>query len=395
MKNDYDLLVVGAGPAGTVAAYQAAKRGLEVLVIDKRQEIGSPVRCAEGVSKRALSKFLEPNPDWIAQEIQGFRLYAPDGSYLTFGTQRKGYILERKIFDRELANIATKAGATVLTKTCATGLVFEQGKVAGAYFSRYGQKHPIKSRVLIAADGIESQVGRWAGLDTLLQLEDVYSAAQYLMANIDIDDNICEFHFGRDITPGGYAWVFPKGERMANVGMGIMGALAQSKSALQYLDEFVERRFPRGSMLGVMFGGIPAGKPIEKMVTDGLMVVGDAAHQTDPLTGAGIINAMWAGKIAGEVAAQAMAANDFSAHTLQEYERRWRETAGRTLEASHCLRQVVWSDISDEDLNETVRVLSDRDPDHLRLKDVLITVFKRQPGLLVKVIRWLERDKFF
>jgi digeranylgeranylglycerophospholipid reductase len=146
----------------------------------------------------------------------------------------------------------------------------------------------VQSKIVIGADGVESQVGRWAGLDTVPRLRDMCSAVQYLMAGLDIDEGICDFYFGAQVAPGGYLWIFPKGKGMANVGIGIAGNRAGKITAQAFLDRFVEANFPTGSILGVVAGGIPLAGTLKQMVKDGLMLVGDAAHQAFPHTGGGI-----------------------------------------------------------------------------------------------------------
>ncbi len=298
LRESYDVVVIGAGPAGSITARTIAQAGHSVLLVEKRQEIGAPVRCAEGASRAGLEKFVPIDPRWICAEIRGYRFHAPDGASFTVEPDDVGYILERKIFDRDLANIAADAGAHVLAKTAARNVLCnESGAIAGVQLSAApGDDVSVRSKIVIGADGVESQVGRWAGLDTVPRLRDMCSAVQYLMAGLDIDEGICDFYFGTQVAPGGYLWIFPKGKGMANVGIGIAGNRAGKITAQAFLDHFVEANFPAGSVLGVVAGGIPLGGTLKHMVKDGLMLVGDAAHQAFPHTGGGIENALEAGR---------------------------------------------------------------------------------------------------
>ena len=126
-----DVIIVGAGPGGSMAAKTAAEAGLDVVLLEKRQEIGDPVRCAEGVSKRALCQMVKPEPEWIASEVKGARIYAPDGRSIVMSEDKSGsevgYVLERKVFDRGLAMQAARAGAKVMVKTRALGLLKKDG----------------------------------------------------------------------------------------------------------------------------------------------------------------------------------------------------------------------------------------------------------------------------
>ena len=160
MRDEYDVIVVGAGPGGSIAARTAAEE-CDVLLVEKRQEIGSPVRCAECVEKRTLSMYIQPDKKWIATEINGVRFIAPDGTTLTVSAEALGiegvlgYVLERKIFDRELAKDAARAGAHVMVRTRATGLIVENGTVKGVKLNRLGEDFEVRSQVVIGADGVE------------------------------------------------------------------------------------------------------------------------------------------------------------------------------------------------------------------------------------------------
>ena len=194
MRDEYDVVVVGAGPGGSIAARTAAEE-CDVLLIEKRQEVGSPVRCAEGVLKSALLEFAHPDKKWISSCIRGYRIFAPDGTMLEVSAETMGiegelaYILERNIFDRELAKDAARVGADVMVHTRATGLIIEDGLVKGVKIKRLGENLEVRSKIVIGADGVESQVGRWAGINTALKLNDVGSAAQYLMADVDVAED--------------------------------------------------------------------------------------------------------------------------------------------------------------------------------------------------------------
>ena len=342
LRRRYDVVVVGAGPGGSVAAREAARRGLSVLLLEKRQEIGSPVRCAEGMAHELLVPFIEPDPHWISAEVSKAQItVVGDGTTMTRHAEGgRGYVLERRVFDRVLAEEAAKAGAQVMVKTAATGLLLEGGAVRGVAARGSAGVMEIECTVVIGADGVESQVGPWAGLDTTLALKDAMACAQYLLAGIEIDPACCYYWIGQEVAPGGYAWVFPKGEGKANVGLGVQADLA-ADSALNYLTRFIESQPPlaQGSPVTLVVGGVPVGPPLPRLVANGLMLVGDAARQVDPLTGGGIANAMIAGRLAAEVAAQAIAAGDTSAEALAQYEQRWMAGRGRKMARNYRLKE--------------------------------------------------------
>jgi digeranylgeranylglycerophospholipid reductase len=362
LKKEYDLVVVGAGPGGSTAAQVAAQAGLSVLLLEKRQEIGSPVRCAEGVGHAALAAFIEPDRRWIAAEVSRVEITscASDATTTLRAEGGLGYILERRVFDRALAERACLAGAEVRVKTAVTGLLRENDRVCGVkichgdFIAASGEVE-VLAKVVIAADGVESQVGRWAGLPLGLHLADTMVCAQYLLAGIQIDPACNYFSIGYQVAPGGYAWIFPKGEGKANVGLGVQANLWEQagerlpaagkegigdRAVLGYLTRFIESnpRLEQGYPVTLIAGNVPVAPALARLVADGLMVIGDAARQVDPLTGGGILNAMTAGKLAATVAAEAIAAGNTSAEFLSRYEDAWNRSIGHRNQRNYRLR---------------------------------------------------------
>ena len=393
LMENYDVVVVGAGPAGSMAARTIAQAGNSVLLVEKRQEIGAPVRCAEGVSRARLEEFVQIDPKWICAQIHRYRFRAPDGTSFTIEPDDIGYILERKIFDRDLATMAANAGAHVLAKTAARGVFCdESGAIVGVQLSVSPNVDvSVRSKIVIGADGVESQVGRWAGIDTVPRLRDMCSAVQYLMAGLEVDEGICDFYFGTQVAPGGYLWIFPKGKRMANVGIGIVGNRADKITAQAFLDRFIEANFPTGSILGVVAGGIPLSGTLKRIVKDGLMLVGDAAHQAFPHTGGGIENALEAGLLAGEVAVDALRVGDYRSQFLERYPAVWHQKLGKEMSQSYRIKELVQA-LDDKALNRSATLLSHLDAKSLTAKEVMLAVFREDPGLLLELRHLFTRN---
>ncbi len=385
MKEVYDVIVVGAGPGGSVAAKNAALQGMDVLMIEKRQEIGDPIRCAEGASKYHLKKHIEPDPSWICADLKGSRIYSPDGTMIEMAEEisggEVGFVLERKLFDRALAHDSALAGVEVMVKTRATGLIIENGVVKGIRAMHRGRTYEIRSKIVIGADGVESKVGRWAGIDTHLRPADIETCAQYLVTGAGIDQEYCYFYLGNEIAPAGYVWIFPKGGDKANVGIGILGSKCGNKRPVEYLDKFMEQHLPDAKIIELNVGGVPVSGCMERTITAGLMLVGDAAHQSDPITGGGIVNAMDAGKIAGEVAAKAIKNNDCSMEALQEYEELWKKTIGVEIHSGLKVKD-KFVEFSDENLNSLAHSLEHVNFTSMSLLDLLYALFKANKKLL-------------
>jgi digeranylgeranylglycerophospholipid reductase len=222
-KYEYDVLVIGAGPGGSMAARYAARNGLKVLLIEKRPEIGVPVRCAEGISKAWMNEVeIEPQKKWIDAEIDGAKIYSPDEkSVITLSAEQAGnevgFVLNREYFDKYLASLAAEEGAEIWLKSPAVDVIKEDGYIKGAIVRRFGENVEVRAKIVIAADGFESQVARWAGINTVLNERDIVSCIQYRITNIDIEENFTHFFIG-SCAPGGYVWIFPKGKKEANRG---------------------------------------------------------------------------------------------------------------------------------------------------------------------------------
>ncbi|WP_174590728.1 NAD(P)/FAD-dependent oxidoreductase [Methanocella conradii] len=388
MKSAYDVIVVGAGPAGSIAARTAAEHGLDVLLIEKRQEIGDPVRCAEGTGKVGLMQFMDPDPRWICAEVTGARIFAPDGTCIELSEKlagkEVGYVLERKIFDRAVAKTAAKAGAEVQVKTQATSLIIENGTVCGIRGKQRGDDFEARAKVVVGADGIESKVGKWAGINTTLKPKDIETCAQFLVTDIDIKADSCDFYLGNERAPGGYVWVFPKGKREANVGLGMLGSRFNGKHPIDYLREFMAWRFPHGKVIETVVGAVPASGMLKQLSTGGLVLVGDAGRVSDPITGGGIYNGMVSGRIAGNVIADAIKAGDVSAKKLQRYDREVREALGKMLDRNYKAKEFVVK-TSDEVMNAVAKSLVGVNFENMSVPKLLKEIITRNPGLFVEL----------
>ncbi|HEV2450119.1 MAG TPA: NAD(P)/FAD-dependent oxidoreductase [Thermoplasmata archaeon] len=379
-----DVLVVGAGPAGSMTAKWAAKSGAKVLMIEKRQEIGSPVRCGEGMSKEWLTEVGIKPGKWINVEVEGARIYSPSEKCFEINEKHAGnevgYVVERDGFDKQLAIDAANAGAEVWLKTAATGILKENGTVVGVRAKRFGEPLEIRATVTVGADGFESQVGRWAGLPTNLQLRDMDTCLQYRMTNVDSDVRYCDFYLGT-CAPGGYVWVFPKDDGLANVGIGVQVSQVKSPAdAKSYLDRWIDKHpgYAKGKKIDMVGGGVSISPPIKQSVTDGFLLVGDAARMIDPLTGGGIANGCIAGKIAGEVSAKAAAAGSAPKSALDEYEKGWRLRLEEKLYRNWLAKEKLTT-LSDETFDKIIDALAGVRLQKLNVHNILKAVHDKYP----------------
>lgn len=388
MDRTVDVLVVGAGPTGSTAARYAARGGADVLLIEKRSEIGTPVRCGEGVAKRWLEEIgLAPAPEFICHEVDGARVIAPDGTALVVDETRAGnecgYVLERDLFDRYLAKEAAKAGAEIMIRTSAIGLLTEDGGVTGARCEHMGQTFDVRADVVIGADGFESQVGRWAGLETHLRARDIDACLQYTMVGVEGDPRYNDIYLGSR-APGGYAWVFWKASDVANVGIGVnLSKVRDRADAKRYLDDLIARTpgLARGEIIEEVAGAVSVSLPLERTVAPGVLLAGDAARLIDPLTGGGILNGCLSGKYAGEAAVEATGRHDAGEASLQEYERRWRARLEEELAAHYLIKERLLR-LDDATINRAIDAVVAAKVERLTGASVLEAIRTNHPEIL-------------
>ncbi len=388
MNKAFDVIVVGGGPAGSTFAYHAAQGGLSVLILEKDRDIGMPVRCGEAVSDAGLRIFHEPRPRWIRSIINRIKLVAPNFTEIEFDLQEEGYILDRRVFDYDLAHFAAEQGTEIVTKAYVSGLIIEDDRVCGVTGHYLKEPFELRAKLVIGADGVESRVGRWAGIKTQLKMKDMESAIQKTIGGIDLDEHTFEFCLSRNWAPGGYIWVFPKGPHSANVGLGISGTYArEGKAAHRFLDEFLERRFPDCSVLTTVVGGVPVDKTLKQITADGLMLIGDAAHTVNPTTGGGIISGMRSGQVAAEVAVEVLKAGKPALElNLKDYPRNWHKVGGKNHERFYRIKEAIYK-FTDADLNRIADGIVQVPEDERTLTKLFSIAVKKKPALLIDVAR--------
>lgn len=347
---EYDIVVVGAGPAGSMTAKYAAQKGVNVLIIEEHATIGQPVQCSGIISTRAYERCEVPS-SLRKHAIRGAYVHAPDGRILPLdGKRTMAYIIDRRELDRAMAREALHAGAAVLVKTRYEGFRRENGRLVVSAMN-HGEPLEIRTRVLVGADGVQSAVGRGAGLG---RVRTVLTCVQAEVTADEPHPECVHLYLGRDVAPGFFAWVIPTHERTLRIGL---CSTEQSFDRLRRLMRRLSERYAT-SLLDFSVGSIPLGPP-SSTVADGVMIVGDAAGQVKPTSGGGIYPGVLSAKIAGTVAAQAVQQDDTSVTALMPYDTKWRAAMGRELATGWRIRQTL-NALSDADLNELIAALNDK-----------------------------------
>jgi geranylgeranyl reductase family protein len=364
---EWDVLIVGGGPAGLLASREIARSGRSVLAIEEHQEIGYPVQCSGLFSLSGLEALdLSWKEGLSLSTIRGGRFYSPGGrELLAYSPRDRAVVVERKLFDKELAREAVAAGAEIRLKTQALDL--EVGE-EGVRLKTRGLKGEeiLSAPLLIAADGMRSNIARRLGMKTPRK---TIAAAQVEVEEVDLEGDVAEVYFGKRVAPNFYAWILPKGE-VYEVGVGVRGGETGPRGYLRrFLREHpIATRKVRGrSVLEMNQGGFPVDLPGET-VSERVMIVGDAAAQTKASTGGGVITGGIAARLAGQAAVKALEEGTYSrAFLREEYERRWKEELGGELESHLFLRRILDS-LTDDQLEEIFLLAEEEDVPSLMVR---------------------------
>ena len=383
-----DLLVVGGGPVGSTTARFAARNGVDTIVIEKRQEIGSPVRCGEGISLAWLDELdVKETERWSCWCMGGARIHSPCGNYVDiqeeYAGDEVGAVIERDLFDKDMARLAGEEGVRFMLKTAAVGLIKEGDMVVGVKAKHMGRSFEIRSKLVVGADGFESQIGRWAGIYEAIKPSDIMSCFQYRMGDIDIDTGFAHFFMG-SVSPGGYAWIFPKDEHTANVGLGIqLSRLTGEITPKDYLDRFIANHsgLKNGKKIDMVAGAVSVAHPLSTTTAPGVMLVGDASRVVDPITGGGIVNGLKQAKIAGEVAAECILGDKPQEEYFKTYEERWRDRLENKLWRNYMAKEKAM-ELDDEMYDKIIDALSEMELTKVQVDTVLEGVRKKYPELV-------------
>jgi digeranylgeranylglycerophospholipid reductase len=345
---DCDVVVVGGGPAGLIAARELASAGFSVRVVEEHDVIGAPVHCtgvlgldafAElGLSRRAIvgaadsARFISPNGTTVVIRAEGVR----------------AAVVDRAIFDRELADAAVAAGATIHTGVRVVGVARARKSVTIRAVDA-----DLEARAAILACGASYRFNRALGLG----VPDVLVHSAQLEVPFPPLDEL-QVHFGRTIAPGGFAWVVPFGRggtTFARVGLFCerdAGARFQAFASVIRSAHRIEEPWPEPRLRALPLG------PVPRTWTDRILAVGDAAGLVKPTTGGGIYYGLLTGHLAAGVLAEALAVDRLDGRRLKEYERRWRARLGPEIRAGLAFRGVAarLNDVAVDHLMELARV---------------------------------------
>jgi digeranylgeranylglycerophospholipid reductase len=357
MEHTSEAIVVGGGPAGLSAAVVLARAGRATTVLEQNHEIGSPIRTSGGSFIEEM-KALEI-PERLYHPISQVRFLSP-GNAATFDYPVPRFcVLDVRGTFQYLAERAIEAGARIHLATRAEGPIVEDGMVRGVR-TALGE---LRSKLVIDATGYRSTLLKQAGLDPGFQRFGVGSEYDLFAPHCDPEEAV--LLVGGAVAPSGYAWVFPWGRGRVRVGVGVIHPDSRAKPE-DYLDNLVSSAERFGiNLKGAQpvehhSGLIPSEQFLERFAGDGILGIGDAVGNASSLLGEGIRWAIHAGRMAGEVAAQAIGRGDVSRGALEPFERHWRKRYGADLRLAHRinLRIANWDDRTWDQRTELLKLLT-------------------------------------
>lgn len=336
------MIVVGAGTGGCLAAKTTAEAGLKVCLIErkKREEIGEKI-CGDAMGEHHLKNLgLEkPQNGELEKRIEGIRIYSPDlETVFTIAHEDfVGYLLNRRLFGQWLLKKALDEGAFLLDSTQCLEPMIEKGFVTGVSVKnlKTGKNIQLRGKVVLDASGflavIRRKLPKQMRIDNEVANEDVEACYREIRQLRQAAENTkyCEIYFNQNVTPGGYAWIFPKSGAKVNAGLGIcmQGKFPNPKN--QFYKHILTKPMFEGSLLlncGAWYD--PTRKPLDNMVGNGIAIIGDAACLVNPIHGGGIGPSMLSGYLAGKTIIEALEKGDVSQKSLWPYNRKYMEMYG-------------------------------------------------------------------
>jgi geranylgeranyl reductase family protein len=359
---DYDVIVVGAGTGGSVAAKTAATLGFTVCVVDRlaRSRIGDKV-CGEAVGKHHFDNLGIDPPDGeeLAGRVVGIDLYSPDQETLfrVRGEGLHGFMVNRRAFGQRLLNEALDVGIELRDQTVALAPLFDAGYVVGVQAHDLANRHPVElhGKVVVDASGMVGAIRQhlpenW-GINQTISDQDYEVCYREIRTIESVEDpEFLRIYFNQRVAPGGYTWIFPKDDGLANVGLGVKGDSAVDPKARLYDHVLSLRYFQHSRLLEGRRGVVPTRRPMDSMVGNGVLCVGDAAFQPNPVHGGGIGPSLIAGILAAQVAGKALDADDVSIDGLWAYNQAYMKGYGAKAAGLDVFRRFLQTCL-DEDLN--------------------------------------------
>ncbi|MEM2103638.1 MAG: NAD(P)/FAD-dependent oxidoreductase [Candidatus Bathyarchaeia archaeon] len=345
MENFSNVIVVGGGPCGSFAALHMAKEGVKVTVFEEHSEIGFPCHCAGHLSINGLKTLgLYPLPKEITENyFHGAKIHSPQGREISIRfTAPITCTVNRALFDKYIALLAEKAGASYCLSAKVESLMVEKSRRKGILAKKGGKTIKFFGDIILDAEGTSCNILRQEGLTPPSPSSFVYCVNVEVENAENLEKDMVEVFLGNSYAPGFYAWIIPKTENEAKVGLGVKKG--NPKDFLQKLmrkHPAASKKLLKANISKINYHPIPLGGPIAKAYSNGFIAVGDAASQVKPTTGGGVIFGLNCAKIAADVANEAVKTENFSAKFLKFYQKRFMKLLGFDVKAMLGAREML------------------------------------------------------
>ena len=361
---DFDIVIVGAGPAGSSAAHEAARNGSSVALLEKESVVAETVRTSGVTWVKDAQSFGIPEDCY--NPIKNYSFCSPSNTVTISDDVAKAAVLDVRKTYRHLAKQAQESGAKLFVDTNVTDVITdEQKKPIGVIAKSADKEIKFNAKVVIDCSGFQSVVGKMLGLIT--QWERFGAGAEYEVRAENVDDKTWWLMVGQKYSPAGYAWIFPVGGDIVRIGVGI-GKPESNVDPTERLNELMENKEGPIKDLGEItkiefhYGLIPNDGLSRKTVYDNLILVGDSAGQANPLVLEGIRYAIRFGRVAGKVASDAIKNDDTSENALKPYETDWKKAIESKINSASKV-QNRWIGLSDEQWDKELDVISELSAD--------------------------------
>ena len=357
---NFDVVVVGGGPAGSSAAHMAAKSGCTVALIEKEKEIAQTVRTSGVTWISDIKKFGIPEECY--NPIKKFSFCSPKNSVKISGEIAKAAVLDVRKTYRFLANRAKTSGSELFTSTNVTEVLKDDtGKCSGVIAKSDGKQIQFNSKVVIDASGFVSVIAKELGYVT--QWKKFGAGAEFEVKTEKLEHDNWWLMVGQEYSPAGYAWIFPTSKDTARIGVGI-GKPDSDVDPTVRLNELLEKKLGPIKDLGNIekiefhYGLIPNDGVSRKTVYDNLILVGDSAGQANPLVLEGIRYAIRFGEVAGQVAADAIKNGDTTEMSLSPYEKEWKRAIESKINSAGKV-QNRWVGLTDDEWDKELSIIEE------------------------------------
>jgi len=354
---EYEVAIVGGGPAGSSTSFFTSLNGVSTVLVEKKSIIGTPVKCGEFIPTLENMKKLIPktekvekiynfiSKETISNKTKFIKFYSPNNRPFEF--KFEGLVLKRDLLEQTIVKKAEEKGTYVYLSSLVKSVVNNKG-FKQVYIKNTNTKTEkmVCSRIIVGADGFPSNVAKWMDMKSGYSRKDLALAIHSKMVNVETEEDTVEMFTGNQYVPGGYAWIIPKGDRIANVGLGVRLSYFHSSKKKTILDFFnlflkkhpiASKKLSKAHSISFSAKIVPVGGIVKETCKNGALLVGDAAGLVLAINGSGIPLAMLSGYIAGEVISNHIQKGD----VLNVYEKYLKKEIGEIVGRSVLYRRIA------------------------------------------------------